>query len=801
LAVFERNGEERTLVARLTLMADGEVGEHVRIEGQSEESVAKVREIVERFSSEEKARPVSQDHGTETSTRKWVGLSEALKAEGFGIEDISSGDYQINIEIDLQSGFLVGAQDGLHTFAPPNNPLARNIAAAVADAMRKIPDDLAQSIKQAVASNDTNSILAAIRKGRDSGAFGMRPTRELLDSLFSFDIAAFQDTDRRLVRECRLTAAHLLHRWDFAGAEAEAMLHEEADRLDDRQKADLRMVVATAEMTKGHRETALHIWRKLLESPDVLGPGNRGWAWRNIALASPPDSSDAGHAARCSADAFLEAGNKEEASASLMVLAKNALYEEPNRALEIIDEIVALIERQGLRNRELRAATFHARSNRLAQLGRHREAAADAEAAINLRRGLIGAEETLISSLYLAGIENGFVGNAEAAKRFKQEADKLTEEVRSPHFLLAHKVQELAQNFDSGRAAELLRKAEQQGNLEIIAGVRVIQATRDTELSDTARLSLLEDILQQLENGHTPNGVKRLVQVVLAGELSRIGESERAEAWLRKVLATNPFDAIARDALIKSLWQRERWGDAAIVLKRQVDLRGALPGILYAYGRSLFEAGDSSGAVSALTQALDLAGDNADLGKLASELRERALRRGGTISPATPDRWFPTAVTRDEFDAALELFSRFVSADKRMGFWKKSGNKHSWATRPEKRAQDLLHTFLKARFLERVSLFEELDTGAGRLDIFMQFHGGLRLILELKMCGRRYSSEYAAAGETQLVHYMKNRDSKLGYLIVFDARSTDFGKLPLSGENSLTIFTKIVDVRPSVGAR
>jgi hypothetical protein len=112
----------------------------------------------------------------------------------------------------------------------------------------------------------------------------------------------------------------------------------------------------------------------------------------------------------------------------------------------------------------------------------------------------------------------------------------------------------------------------------------------------------------------------------------------------------------------------------------------------------------------------------------------------------------------------------------------------------------LLHTFLKGRFLEQVNVFEELDSGAGRLDLYVQLRGGLTAILELKMCGGGYSSNYAASGETQLVHYMKNRDSKLGYLVVFDARSRDFGKALLSGGNSLTIITKVVDLRPDVVA-
>ena len=75
-----------------------------------------------------------------------------------------------------------------------------------------------------------------------------------------------------------------------------------------------------------------------------------------------------------------------------------------------------------------------------------------------------------------------------------------------------------------------------------------------------------------------------------------------------------------------------------------------------------------------------------------------------------------------------------------MTFWTKEANDYQWIERPEKWAQHLLHTFLEARFGDRVDIFEELSTGAGRLDLYVKLIGGLSIILELKMCGFRYSS-------------------------------------------------------------
>ena len=294
--------------------------------------------------------------------------------------------------------------------------------------------------------------------------------------------------------------------------------------------------------------------------------------------------------------------------------------------------------------------------------------------------------------------------------------------------------------------------------------------------------------------------MKQPGRLALATVLEKIGQPERAEIWYEKILSANPFDSHARNALIRLLWDRERWGDAALVLKRQLDLRGPMPGLLYAYARSLCEAGDYSGAVPVLRQALNLPNGNDELVRRVRELREQALNKGGTILPVPPQKPSTTALTREEFDAALDAFARFISGEKRMSFWTRKDGDESWVERPEKRAQDLLHTFMKARFLERANLFEELDSGAGRLDIYVQLYGGLSIVVELKMCGFSYSSNYAAAGETQIIHYMQNRESKLGYLVVFDAKLTMNGQELLKGDNSLTLFSKFIDVRPRVNS-
>lgn len=804
VAVFSRLGGQKTLLARVTLTDTVRSKSNIQLDCGSAEHLARIREIIERVTHQEPGQSDPEMSEHEGGLHRWSRLLDALEQDGYGIEDIESGDYKVEMTIDMLSGHLVGRVDGLHDFAPPDAPLARKIVGAVADTFKKIPNDLAQDIERAVATGDPKDIVSAVKKGREHGAFGVTPTVRLLNSLVAIDVSRLDAGDRRLVRESRLHVASILKRTDIASIDAMSLLKEEAERLNNEQKAHLEMVIALAEIKLDHKESALNIWRRLLKTPETLGAEGRGWAWRNIALTLERDSVDARHAAKCSADAFLEAGNKKEASTSLMMLVDYLLLEDPSAAIKKIDEIIALIEQKDLYTRELRAAALHARANRLAQLGKHADARADVMEAVKLWCGLIGAENQLISSLHLAATEAQIVGEADIAKELTDKADKLTEEVNSSHFGLSKRIIQLGEAFDRERAAELLLEVEKAGNPELVAGLRVMQVIRDTDLSDTEQLSLLEETLNQLDKARVREMVKQPARLALASKLYDLSYPERAESLWNEILAANPYESLARDALISSLWSREKWGDAAILLKKQIDLLGQMPGLMYAYGRSLLEAGDVSGAIPPLTQAIDLAQDKPDLQKVARELRERALHMGGTVVQRAQDKHQAiTAVTNEEFGQALELFSCFVSAEKRMRFWCKAEGKkdYSWIKHPEKQAQDYLHTFLKARLLEHVNLFEELGSGAGRLDIYVQLYGGLSLILELKMCGYGYSSSYAAAGEDQILHYMEHRRSNLGYLIVFDARLEEFGQPFLQTEGPFTISCKFIDMRPRIGTR
>jgi tetratricopeptide (TPR) repeat protein len=795
LAVFERKGANRIHLAIITFSKAEGSAWNLQAGGPSAEAVEKVRPILERFAASRQA--LAAELAATPEKQPPEALAEMLASEGFIVERLPSGDHQVSFQIDLNTGTVVGTHAPLHPLAAADDSIARRVFEAITTGFSKAAEDLAKEINAELENGNAEAAVAAIKREAERGLFALRPTERLLDGLLRIDASGLSGADRRLIRDCRLHVAQRLGRYDIAGPEAETILGENTDTLDAEEKATLEMVGALGSLAKDNRETALARLRSLVKEPSDLNAEGRGWAWRNISLALSADDPEARLAAQRSADAFLEAGKKDEAGKSLMRLANLLLRHEPSEAVKKLNEMVDVLNKEGLSDRLVRGAALHARANRLAHLNNHAASFRDALEAVELQRGLLGAELFFVSSLHLAALEAKRVGEDEKADALEAEAEKLTNELQIPHFQLARRVGALASAFDPQAASELLRDAGAANNLQVFAAVRAIQATSDPSLTNIQRLEILEETESRLVKAHQRTSMLQPVRFAIGKHLMTMGERKRAEKWFRKILAADPLDMQARDALIQCLWELGEWREAANYIRGVLAVVGDKPGLLFAYGKSLFESGDMSDAVTALARSADLASNDANVKAHAMDLLYRALKQGGTI--ILPSKPVVGPVTREEFEIALDDFRRLVSTSQRMAFWRKAGKDYDWIERPEKLAQILLETSLRMRFGKRIDVFREIAAGAGRVDLYVKLTGELSILVELKMCGVRYSSSYAAEGEEQLIHYMDNVGTHLGYLVVVDGRVRTNGERLMSGKaGPHTIFERLIDVNPHV---
>jgi tetratricopeptide (TPR) repeat protein len=798
LAVYEGPADTKNHLATITISKASDDKWTLQAGGPSDAGVDRVRPILDKFAQDRSDAARAIDESSPASA-----LSEALRREGFIVEALPVGDYALDIQMG-RNGLVLGTNNPLHELAPKNDDLGRRLVEALAKVMSRGFDELATEIDEHVAAGRHEEAALALKHSVDKRGLGQEPTKALLQSVNAIDVAKLAPDNRRLVRQARLEAAQRFQQHDVVASEAEAMLSEFGNTLSASERADLKNAVAIGAKMKGRTETALSIWRDLLKEPSDLTAEGRGWAWRNISMSLSPNDPELKDANRHSAAAFLQAGNKDEAGRSLMGLADVLMKEDPDAALATVDEIIALIDKTDPLGRFTAASAHHAKANRLSILHRHNEAYENAIEAVTLGRGLIGREAEFISSLHLAAIEARHVGVDAEAKAFEDEANTLTNDAAVAHFQLSRRVADLATNFNATEADALLRDAEAANNMEIVLAVQVSKANHDPSLSASQRLELLEHALERAKASASIPGARMAqpIQASIAMQLSRMGRHDRAADWYRKVLADNPWDLHAGGSLVNCLWETRQWGEAAMFLREQMELTGKKPGFLYAYGKSLFEAGDLSGAVTALTDALKLMEGDSQLKAAVTELRDRALNLGGTILPAARLPAATAPITREEFEAALREFGKFISSEKRMEFWDMGDKDYEWIASPERFAKNLLHTYLKARFGEQAEILDELVAGAGRLDLLVRLSGVLAVVIELKMCGFRYSTSYAAAGEDQIVHYMDNRNTHLGYLVVFDARLEKNGQrllIPPSGQNS--VFEQTIDVTPRISRR
>jgi tetratricopeptide (TPR) repeat protein len=793
LAVFETQASEEKSVTIISTTKSDDNRWSISYSGE-EDPHGKLRSLIEHFVAVHKAQNPGDPIPLPPNL---ADLAMALRQAGYRVEFIPANDHHIEFQMDFRTGRMVGSHSILHDAAKPNEEVARRIFEKLQEVLSEQPRTLAREISLLLDDADTEGALRAFRAAWENGILSLPPSMELLTVLIRFDPGKLDAEDARFVRETRMGLASNLNQFDVAARDANALLEVGAE-FSPQKTIALKTTVALGAITRGHRETGLSMLRELLARPEDLDANGRAWTWRNISIALEDDDPEARRAAQLSADAFLEAGNKMEAAKSLHRLANLLLRVDPKEAVYSLEAMIALLDSQGILDRSVRASALHAKADRLSHLNQHEQAFQDASEAVSLLRDLFGSDLQLVSSLHLAALEALHLGKQSAATALQEEAERITNEQNLSHFKLTEKLSMLAATFDSKAANELLAEAKDIENFEVTVGIRILQARLDPTLTDSSRLEILEDTRDLLLGAPDRAKLMSPLRLAMGQLLAERSQFARAQAQFSDVLDDDPFDGAALGFLIDCLWKQEKWADAAILLSRQIGLKGDLPGLTFALGRSQFEAGNLTDSIRTLSKLVSL-DEQSPLRRNALGLREKAIQLSGTI-PTAPPKPLTGAVTREEFEVALSEFAQFIAGYKRMRFWRSDGKRrHKWVSSPEGVAQDLLHTALKTHFRDRVEIFEEALVGAGRSDLFALFQGGLSVVIELKLCGPGYSSNYAASGQEQIRHYMENRKTHLGYLVVFDARSQRYGTpLIAPSSDNFTIVERIIDIRSHV---
>lgn len=719
-------------------------------------------------------------------------LQLALTNAGYAVEIEADRTLQVTGEFDMRTARMLTQADGV------DDDLLRGLHRALETGLRAPGRKLASMVLAAMTKGEVqvavDAVESALREGT-SAFFGNDP--DLFAAIDEIPDAVAKDRPDFL--KVRMALGYGLEAW--RQLERDARFYLIAAAPTGTERGTIENTIAAAMAGQGMTQAACSEWRRLLKRPGALDAGDRGWAWRNLARTLPPSSAEALAAARASVDAFLEAGDKTEALVSQVTVGERLLHSDTGQALQHFETLLSQTATPGLMNAEHHAALHHHYADCLRQLRRHEDGLVAVEAAIAAREMVIGAEDQLGSSLHLAAILARNAGRPEQAAAFTARATALVTAGLSSHFAKVTPMMGLLDAYDGEQARTALADAVASGDRPTILALETLIATEDPDLSHADRIARLERALQA--NPTAPVREQRPVRLAVGMLLEAEGEYAAAAVQYRQILNHEASALDIRDRLIDCLAAGGQWTELAAFLTAEFNRsRSATIGL------ALVDVHLRGGDPKAALKAARVVRSGSDLTPEQAERLDReclrAIDLGAVYEAAGPQTRSSTPIGRAEIEEALDAFGHHVSGEVRMTFWRasdKKGGDHAWCAAPEQNGQTLLHTFLRGRFGDRIEAFQEVGAGAGRIDLLLQFDA-LKVIVELKLCGYRYSADYAAGGSDQLVHYMKARDVHLGYLLVFDARLDDFGDpLDVAALAESTLKTVLIDVRPRVSKR
>ncbi|EPF6350675.1 MULTISPECIES: tetratricopeptide repeat protein [Acinetobacter] len=571
------------------------------------------------------------------------------------------------------------------------------------------------------------------------------------------------------------------------------LLKNYSDKLDADLLQNIILEKANCLAKDGHINLARINYNKVINAEGV-SPATIAWSYQGLSIISVTDLDRIKYA-QYAADFHFQSGNKMEAVRNLIQISNFKGNIDPKEAIVIFDKCIALYEEKSLVDRELLASLIHRKSNYLYKINQIKEALILAERACDLRRGLIGNEIELCSSLSLAEILAGLDNQAEKGEKYKAEYELLKEKIKDENFNLREKILGLISNSEF-LSNEFLTEVLASDDSELIISTLLYQST-DKDLSLDDAMTLLEKCRVYAEKERN-NNVLDVIYFSIAEKYRVEGLYDDAYVFYTKSLKINQFNQSSVQNCLGMLFQERKWKQAQTFLEERIRIIGELPNVCFFYARALLEDKQYQKALKYFNKSDKSNPELADYQSICidnlddSQFESMPIREG----------WKET-ITSDIFFEILKEFSNSISTSSRMYFWEKGEDKvsYKWTKNPEEKSKQLLITFLNAKLgFDSTEIIQECRAGAGFIDLYIILPGGLKVIVELKMCGGGYSSTYALSGESQIIHYQQNKTTNLGYLVVFDGRTRDYGKgfKEIQNINNHTIYAIAVDMRHTI---
>ena len=563
--------------------------------------------------------------------------------------------------------------------------------------------------------------------------------------------------------------------------------------LNDYFKVNLLLEKAEAYRRMGMQHTSLAIYADCIsmsEDPEV-----KGFCYRSISKISEKNKEKN---LQLAADYYFVCGKMKEQVHCLLALAEFQCKENIQNALITIDKALDIyIVTSKFLDREFYASMLHRKATFMLQMRDFKGAEEPIKESCNLRKGVMGLEGKYYAVLRLGQEVSSYLNKPERANEYKEEAEQIFQLIDDKVTLLQEEVYDfIISNKEPNEGIE--KRIIDSRNPYLYKNYLIHYSKKSC--SDFHEKLLVLDKALSID---TKNEMDDIVYNAIADVYIEQDRYTEALNAFNKSLSINPFNIQVYQQVCHILQSENEWGEIIKVLILAEQKLGSKPNISYKLAEAQYHVGLYAEALKRFTKVKGLADVRTEkiddfIAACIDKLTEDELR--DSLLDAKKE---PAEIMISDIEGAISDFSKSISSDSRMNFWQidKEKGGYKWVKNPEELSKQLFISFMNGRFGKgRVELIQEPRAGAGFIDLYIILSGGLKIVVELKMCGERYSSTYALSGYEQIVHYLDNKDTKVGYLIVFDSRKRDYGKNfeRRSLTNGYCIITEVVDVRHNV---
>ncbi|MCO7244994.1 hypothetical protein [Halomonas sp. Mc5H-6] len=696
---------------------------------------------------------------------------------------------QVSFEIDLKNQIMVGTSDNE---APIDHDIGRKIADSISRSLENSSNEWLNQFDKNIENKEYLKAYDLFDENKWTLQFCV--DKGVVNKLRRMDVSKLDNDFRKEYLTFLIALSSHLGVRENLLQDIDNILFNHEKELDPVLVQNLYLEKANISAINGFSNKAVLLYKKIILSNDS-DSATIAWAYQGLSKLTETEEDKIRYAEKA-ADKHLEAGSRDEAVKNFLKISDIKSVNNPEAAVNIIDRCIDLYGSEKLIDRELLASIKHKKASYFQRIGRYLDALPIVEEACDLRRGLIGCESELHASLILAEVVANANGESDKAKDLNSEHERLSHIISDDNFSLRCEISEIISR--SGVIDEvLLSKVISSDDRSMLASVLLYQSTNSC-LNLEESLELLDRSRLIVESQRD----KRILDIIFfsIAEKYRVEDMiDDAYSYYKKSLESNQFYHPSAQNCAAMLINEKRWKDAEEFFKDRMVLVGELPGICFGYARALYENRKYSLAFKYFKKSDPYVDGLSDyISACLENVDDAGIALGGGDNNA-----IEKVITAEQFYCALEEFSYSVSADTRMHFWvrDKEIGKYKWTKNPEELSKQMLITFLNGKFgKETIDILQEQRAGAGFIDLYVMLPGGLKVVIELKMCGGGYSSNYALSGESQIIHYQTNKFTKIGYLVVFDARARDYGKglRKLQVVNGHTIYSLAIDMRPQI---